>query len=300
MVVLTEQIEIPASYEKMEAWTANFEEEFVKWSPYHIECNLYNGNYNAGSKIRFREIVMGLDYDVTGTITECEQDENHFRIVFRSDKKTAFITFEGKRTKTGCHFSHTEAFGMTTPVIGAIMNFLIFKVFFRKKANWQLIRDDMILDNRYLYDILTEGKYPERKTPVARRAKRYLVENFSVNVNAFDVVTGYRADDSYFDYAESFLNNGITVEQLARAMRLGKLGEQIVLKSRFAFSKLHYEGFEVADRETYFCLRKARNDEANRVYMEMLEEESDGLYIQDIMRGGIQNDDPRIPRNVSE
>ena len=162
MVVLTEQIEIPASYEKLEAWTANFEEEFVKWSPYHIECNLYNGNYHAGSKVRFREIVMGLDYDVTGTITECEQDENHFRIVFQSDKKTAFITFEGKRTETGCHFSHTEAFGMTTPVIGAIMNFLIFKVFFRKKANWQLIRDDMILDNRYLYDILTEGKYPER------------------------------------------------------------------------------------------------------------------------------------------
>lgn len=162
MVVLTEQIEIPASYEKLKAWTANFEEEFVKWSPYHIECNLYNGNYHAGSKVRFREIVMGLDYDVTGTITECEQDENRFCIVFRSDKKTAFITFEGKRTETGCNFSHTEAFGMTTPVIGAIMNFLIFKVFFRKKANWQLIRDDMILDNRYLYDILTEGKYPER------------------------------------------------------------------------------------------------------------------------------------------
>ena len=147
--------------------------------------------------------------------------------------------------------------------------------------------------------VLVEHRLFSIKTPVARRAKRYLVENFGVNVNAFDVVTGYRADDSYFDYAESFLNNGITVEQLARAMRLGKLGEQIVLKSRFAFSKLHYEGFEVADRETYFCLRKARNDEANRVYMEMLEE-SDGLYIQDIMRGGIQNDDPRIPRNVSE
>lgn len=148
--------------------------------------------------------------------------------------------------------------------------------------------------------VLVEHRLFSIKTPVARRAKRYLVENFSVNVNAFDVVTGYRADDSYFDYAESFLNNGITVEQLARAMRLGKLGEQIVLKSRFAFSKLHYEGFEVADRETYFCLRKARNDEANRIYMEMLEEESDGLYIQDIMRGGIQNDDPRIPRNVFE
>ena len=51
---------------------------------------------------------------------------------------------------------------MTTPVIGASMNFLIFKVFSRKKANWQRIRDDMILDNRYLYDILTEEKYPEK------------------------------------------------------------------------------------------------------------------------------------------
>ncbi len=51
---------------------------------------------------------------------------------------------------------------MTTPVIGAIMNFLIFKVFFRKKANWQLIRDDMILDNKLLTDILVNGKYPER------------------------------------------------------------------------------------------------------------------------------------------
>ncbi len=26
---------------------------------------------------------------------------------------------------------------------------------------------------------------------------------------------------------------------------------------------------------------------------------SDGLYVQDIIRGGITNDDPRIPRNVS-
>ena len=99
MVILTEQIEIPASYERLKAWTANFEEEFVKWSPYHIECNLYDGNYRAGSKIRFREIVMGLDYDVTGTITECEQDENHFRIVFRSDKKRRSSPLKGKEPK---------------------------------------------------------------------------------------------------------------------------------------------------------------------------------------------------------
>lgn len=51
---------------------------------------------------------------------------------------------------------------MTTPVIGPIMNFLIFKILYRKKANFELIRDDMKLDNLYLKSILAEGKYPER------------------------------------------------------------------------------------------------------------------------------------------
>ena len=148
--------------------------------------------------------------------------------------------------------------------------------------------------------VLVEHRLFSIKTPVARRAKRYLIDHFGVNVNAYDLITGYRADDSYFDYAESFLNNGISVEQLARAMRLGKLGEQIVVKSQFAFSRLRYEGFDVAEKEKYYVLRKARDEEANRLYLEMLEEESDGIYIQDIMRGGIQNDDPRIPRNLSE
>lgn len=148
--------------------------------------------------------------------------------------------------------------------------------------------------------VLVEHRLFSIKTPVARRAKQYLIDNFSINVNAFDIITGYRADDSYFDYAESFLNNGISVEQLARAMKLGKLGEQIVIKSQFAFSRLKFEGFDVAEKEEFYVLRKSRDDEANRLYLEMLEEESDGLYIQDIIRGGIKNDDPRIPRNISK
>ena len=148
--------------------------------------------------------------------------------------------------------------------------------------------------------VLVEHRLFSITTPVARRAKSYLIEKFSVNVNAFDIVTGYRADDSYFDYAESFINNAISVEQLAQAMKLGKLGEQIVIKSKYAFTKLKYEGFEVAEQGKYYVHRKSRNDEANRQYFEMLDKESDGLYIQDIIRGGITNDDPCIPRNISE
>ena len=148
--------------------------------------------------------------------------------------------------------------------------------------------------------VLVEHRLFSLGTPVARRAKQYLIEHFGINVNAYDLITGYRADDSYFDYAEAFLNNAITVEQLSKAMQLGKLGEQIVIKSKFAFSKIRYEDFETAEKDMYYVLRKARDDEANKMYLNILDKETDGMYIQDIIRGGISNDDPRIPRNLSE
>jgi len=148
--------------------------------------------------------------------------------------------------------------------------------------------------------VLVEYRLFSIKTPIARRARRYLIDNFGVNVNAYDLVMGYRADDSYFDFAEAFLNNAITVEQLSCAMRLGKLGEQVVVKSRFAFSRIRFEGFEVAQRDRFYALRKARDDRANQTYLDIQEEAYDGLFVQDILRGGVSNDDPRIPRNVPE
>lgn len=148
--------------------------------------------------------------------------------------------------------------------------------------------------------ILVEHRLFSLKSPVAQRAKKYLIDNFGINVNAYDVIIGYRADDSYFDYAESFLNNSITIEQLAKAMKLGKLGEQIVIKSQYAFSCLTYDGFEIAKKEEFYEYRKVRNDNANKMYLDILEDESDGLYIQDIIRLEIKNNDTRIPRNISK
>lgn len=146
--------------------------------------------------------------------------------------------------------------------------------------------------------VLIEHRIFPVENPVAGRAKKYLLENFGINVNAYDVIVGYRADDSYFDFAQAFLNNAITVNQLAKAMRLGKLGEQIVLKSEFAFQNIQFEGSHIALKDEYFTLRSKRLEQANQMYLSMLEEESDGLFIQDLMRGGIQNDNPCIPRNV--
>lgn len=148
--------------------------------------------------------------------------------------------------------------------------------------------------------ILVEHRLFVMKNPIANKAKKYLIDNFSINVNAYDMIIGYRADDSYFDYAETFLNNGITVEQLAKAMKLGKLGEQIVLKSKLAFSSIDFVDYESVSKEEYYIKRKSRNDEANNLYLKMLDEDIDGLYIQEIIKKRIDNNDSRIPRNISK
>ncbi|MCF0237320.1 MAG: DUF3990 domain-containing protein [Sphaerochaetaceae bacterium] len=146
--------------------------------------------------------------------------------------------------------------------------------------------------------ILLEHRLFSIKTPIAKRAKQYLIDNFSINLNTYDVIIGYRADDSYFDYAQSFIENSISVEQLSQAMILGKLGKQIVLKSEFAFSRIKFKSYDIAKKEQYYVLRKSRNDNANQLYSKILEEARDGLFIQDIIRGNIKNDDSRIPRNI--
>lgn len=43
-------------------------------------------------------------------------------------------------------------------------------------------------------------------------------ENRNGFVNSYDVIRGYRADDSYFAYAQDFISNTISLEQLSRAM----------------------------------------------------------------------------------
>ncbi len=148
--------------------------------------------------------------------------------------------------------------------------------------------------------ILLKHRYFTIKTPIANKARRYLIDNYSINVNAYDVVIGYRADNSYFDYAQSFVNNMITVNQLDLALKLGDLGRQIVLKSEYAFSCLNYEGFDYASKSKYFIIKKARSDSAYDAFMEILDKDDDGLTIRDIVNGGIKNDDSRIPRKIFE
>ena len=146
--------------------------------------------------------------------------------------------------------------------------------------------------------VLVNNRLFQIKNPIAGRGKKYLTDYFLININAFDVIIGYRADDAYFDFADAFLNNAITIDQLSRAMRLGKLGEQFVIKSKRAFERIKFVNAHEAERDIYYPKKQKRNVDAEISYNNILNNEEDGLYLIDIIRGNITNEDKRIPRNI--
>lgn len=143
--------------------------------------------------------------------------------------------------------------------------------------------------------LLMEYRKFRISTPVMKRGAEWLRENFLIDLTPYDAVVGYRADDSYFSFARAFVNNGISLTQLSYAMRLGKLGEQFVLKSPAAFERIQFMSYEMADNTEFYAKRKARDDEARAAFNAELEKDDlNGLYMRDIIREEVTPNDPRL------
>ena len=144
--------------------------------------------------------------------------------------------------------------------------------------------------------VLLENRVFDTTTPLANEAKEYLLNNFTVPYKEYDILTGYRADDSYFSYAQDFINGGISVRQLGNAMKLGNLGTQFVLKSKKAFEKIEFKGYETAESAVWYPKKLARDRSARRQYfdVEKNKRQRGDLYIVQILDEEIKADDPRL------
>ena len=127
-------------------------------------------------------------------------------------------------------------------------------------------------------------------------AKEYLLHTFLPEFEHYDLIIGYRADDSYFAFANAFLNNTISLEQLRKAMMLGNLGEQVVLKSEKAFSQLTFIESIPVDSSQYYPKRMARDRQAREDFQneKTVVAAADAIYMIDILRQNWTNDDPRL------
>lgn len=149
--------------------------------------------------------------------------------------------------------------------------------------------------------VLLENREFDVPSGLALEAKEYLLETFSVGYASCDVVTGYRADDSYFSFAQDFINGTISLRQLNNAMRLGKLGQQFVLKSPRAFDAISFAGYETASRDEWLGKKQVRDRGARREYfdLERNRRRRGDLFIAQIIDEEMTGDDPRLRQGLS-
>ena len=135
-----------------------------------------------------------------------------------------------------------------------------------------------------------------QKGSIAEQAKKYIHKNFFIDPNPYDVIIGYRADDSYFSFAQDFVAGTISLQKLSEAMHLGKLGEQIVIKSEAAYARLRFLEAVPADATRCYKQKADRDLTARREYRKIRssEESLSDLFILDIMREEMKTDDPRL------
>lgn len=138
---------------------------------------------------------------------------------------------------------------------------------------------------------------------IAIDARNYIIEHFLTDISSYDVIIGYRADDSYFQYAESFVANSLPLRSLNKALRLGKLGEQTVLKSEKAFHQIQFIDAEAVDKTIYYPKFLDRDTTVRDTYRKEIKKSGsyrDDIFVVDILREEMQNHDPRIQRILFE
>jgi len=144
--------------------------------------------------------------------------------------------------------------------------------------------------------VLLQNREFDVPSVLALEAKEYLLRNFSIDYQSYDAIVGYRADDSYFSFAQDFINGTISYRQLNNAMHLGKLGQQFVLKSKIAFECIHFTGSEVAACDEWYARKMLRDKTSRREYfdVERNKRQRGDLYITQIMDEEMMPHDPRL------
>ena len=151
--------------------------------------------------------------------------------------------------------------------------------------------------------ILLKHRSFSLSSPLAADAREYIIEHYAVDTSGYDLITGYRADDSYFRYAESFVENTLPLRSLNKALQLGKLGLQTVLVSPKAFDQIKFVDAIPVDKNIYYPKFVARDTKARQTYKnEIAKSRSyrDDIFVMDILREEMKNDDPRIQRILLE
>lgn len=124
---------------------------------------------------------------------------------------------------------------------------------------------------------------PQFKKDFASRLK-WLENKYFINVEQYDVIIGFRADDAYFAFPLEFVRGNMIYEDLEKVFMLGNLGKQVVIISQKAINKIQFIGFFESEPK-YVGKYKERLDIASVEFRNLFTQHLDnkGTRIGDLM-----------------
>jgi hypothetical protein len=117
-----------------------------------------------------------------------------------------------------------------------------------------------------------------------------MIERYGIDVGAYDIVCGFRADDSYFQFTSDFVTDTITFETLMKSIVAGDLGKQACVKSEKAYRQLgqcvDVIAIGGADYEMYHDRYLTKDSNARALANGYSNEPQVGRLLSDILKGG--------------
>lgn len=145
--------------------------------------------------------------------------------------------------------------------------------------------------------ILYHGSNKIIKKPVYGAGKRYndYGSGFYCTQD-LNLAKEWAVSENQDGYAQDFLNNAISLRKLSRAMHLGKLELQTVLKSERAFAQITFQQAFLAENKKWMPQKMARDSRARQEYFSSGKEprKPGDIYMLQILDEEMKADDPRI------
>lgn len=114
-------------------------------------------------------------------------------------------------------------------------------------------------------------------------AERLINKYYDSEIKEYDIIVGYRADDSFFSFAKRAIRDEVDINLLDEIMRQGKLGYQIFLQSQKAFDNIKEidmctEGYyKEVNFERYNDLYNSRDSKARNYVANLIDSERNTL-----------------------
>lgn len=113
-----------------------------------------------------------------------------------------------------------------------------------------ILNFDMLDDLNWIAELLQHRWDSKVRSNIEYRRKQ-IISRYKIDTQGYDLIVGWRADQSYFRIAKVFLDDKLSIQQLREALRYGDLGVQYTLKQEKAYSQLKYLGVKQIDYQKY-------------------------------------------------